>query len=169
MRCLKIRERNKQIWSQQVKGKKTVATSNNSSWTILISLSAFGTRERRIFFQSQLTRRLSYFAIFDNHTRMDKVFLFQQQRFKLKLSLCVPFTVMTWFSTFLFSFPGPGADCSLLPNFAVADLRVGLFLLFTFRNHWNLLWVYQNGNITLLKGPTVSCWQGPFLKSAWGT
>ena len=28
-----------------------------------------------------------------------------------------------------------------------------------FWNHWNLLWVYQNGNFTpLMKGPTISYW-----------
>ena len=39
-----------------MKEKKTTATPNKSSWTIL--LSAFGTRERRYFIQSQLPLRL---------------------------------------------------------------------------------------------------------------
>ena len=57
-------KREKQIWRYEMKGKKTMATPNKSSWTILIS--AFGTRERRFFIQSQLPLRL--FNPFKNHT-----------------------------------------------------------------------------------------------------
>ena len=46
------RNKEKQIRRQEMKEKKTMATSNKSSLTIL--LSAFGTRERRFLIQSQI-------------------------------------------------------------------------------------------------------------------
>ena len=49
-------KRKKQIWNQEIQEKKTTATPNKSSWTIL--LLAFWTRERRFFIQSQLPWRL---------------------------------------------------------------------------------------------------------------
>ena len=52
----KCKEGEKQIWRYRMKEKKTMATPNKSSWTILIS--AFGTRERRFFIQSELPLRL---------------------------------------------------------------------------------------------------------------
>ena len=41
-------KREKQIWRYEIKEKKTMATPNKSSWTILMS--AFGTRERIFFY-----------------------------------------------------------------------------------------------------------------------
>ena len=45
-----------------MKEKKTMVTPNKSSWTILIS--AFGTKERRFFIQSQLPLRLNHRLVF---------------------------------------------------------------------------------------------------------
>ena len=42
-------KREKQIWRYEIKEKKTMATSNKSSW-----IPAFGTREKRFFIQFQL-------------------------------------------------------------------------------------------------------------------
>ena len=56
-------KREKQIWGYEMKEKKTMATSNKSSWTILIS--AFRTRERRFFIQSQLPLRLNLYAVWN--------------------------------------------------------------------------------------------------------
>ena len=60
----KSKERETQIWKHEMKEKKTMATPNKSSWTLLIS--AFGTRERRFSTQSQLPQRLNS-AIMSNH------------------------------------------------------------------------------------------------------
>ena len=46
-----------------MKEKKTMATPNKSSWTILIS--AFRTRERRFVIQSQLPLRLNLYAVWN--------------------------------------------------------------------------------------------------------
>ena len=45
--------------------------------------------------------------------------------------------------------------CFVCFFFFVCVFLFFVFLLFTFQNHWNLFWVYQNGNFLL--GKSISC------------
>ena len=54
----------------------------------------------------------------------------------------------------------------MLQNEEIEDLFFFLsffFLLFTFQNHWNLFWVYQNRNFLL--GKSISCQEKDFAPS----